>query len=319
MDPKNKKVLNFILIIAGIIVLLNLVYFAVYKGAFGKKNIPDGINMLGGGKVAVVNIVGPLYNSRNISESIRRYGEDNSVKAIVLRIDSPGGGVAVCQEINDQIYRIRKNKKVIVASFGSVAASGGYYVGCAADDIFTNPGTVTGSLGVIMSYFNFGELFKKLGLEQVTIKAGKHKDIGSMSRKMTPEEEKLMQEVLDDVHSQFINTIAGNREAKIMKVIKEKKGVEKPTKADVRNFVVEIADGRIFSGNQALILGLVDFLGTQEDAVKYAAEKAGIKGEPDVVYEKKKRSLLGFLSGSDETEGHLNKFLFKGLCFLYGE
>ncbi len=317
MDARNKKILKFVLIIIGIIVLLNIAYFGFSsRGFYVRRN---GVNIIGGGKVAVVNIAGPLFNSKYIAESIRRFSNDASVKAIVLRIDSPGGGVAVCQEINREIYKAREEKKVVVASFGSVAASGGYYVGCAADYIFTNPGTVTGSLGVIMSYFNFGELFKKIGLEQITIKAGKHKDIGSMSRKMTPEEEALMQGVLDDVHSQFIDTIVKNRGTRIIKILKEQRGVEKPVTADVKKFIVEIADGRIFSGNQALGLGLVDFLGTQEEAVKYAAEKAGLKGEPVVIYEKKKISFIGYLSGSEETEGRLNKFLFKGLCFLYGE
>ncbi len=320
METKNKKILKFVLILAGIIIVLNIAYFAsAGKCPFGRKHFSGGINMLGGGKVAVVNIYGPLYNSKNICESIQRFNNDASIKAIILRIDSPGGGVAVCQEINREIYKARENKKIVVSSFGSVAASGGYYVGCAADYIFTNPGTVTGSLGVIMSYFNFSELFKKLGLEQITIKAGKHKDIGSMSRKMTSEEEALMQGVLDDVHGQFIDTIVRNREAKITKILKGKKGLEKPVTADVRNFIVGIADGRIFSGNQALGLGLVDYLGTQEDAVRFAAERAGLKGEPVIVYEKKKTSFLSLISGSEETEGHLNKFLFKGVCFLYGE
>ena len=287
------------------------------RSGFKKPGMP--VNLLGGGKVGVVNIFGPLYSSKNIIGNIRRFRDDNSIKAIVLRIDSPGGGVAVCQEINEEIYKTREEKKLVIASFGSVSASGGYYIGCAADEIYSNPGTLTGSIGVIMSFFNFSDLFKKIGVDQVTIKAGKYKDVGSMSRKITLEEEALLQGVLDDVHSQFINAIASNRRGQVAAVLKSKKGIEKPTDAEVRNAIVEVADGRIFSGQQAKELGLVDFLGGEDDAIKYAAERSGIKGEPAVVREKKRSSFLEFLTGSEETESHLQKFFFKGMCFLYGE
>ncbi|MBW2038618.1 MAG: signal peptide peptidase SppA [Deltaproteobacteria bacterium] len=222
-----------------------------------------------GDKVGVVEITGVISNSREVIRGVKSFTEDGGVKAIVLRIDSPGGGVGASQEIYREVVKARRVKKV-VASLGGVAASGGYYVACGADKIVANPGTITGSIGVVMQFSNIEELLKKIGYKGYVVKSGPHKDIGSPFREMTPEEEALLQEVIDTVHRQFIKAVAEGRRLPIEKV-------------------AAIADGRIFSGEQALALGLVDKLGNLEDTIELAAKMAGIKGKPHVVYARKRR------------------------------
>ncbi len=226
-------------------------------------------------KIAVVDIKGVITRSRNIVEQIDSYMEDDDVKAIILRINSPGGSVGPSQEIYREVLKAREKKKV-VASIGSVGASGGYYVACASDLIVANPGTITGSIGVVMEFSNVEELLKKIGLRSYVIKSGKHKDIGSPLREMTPKEKSILQGVIDSVHSQFVRAVAEGRN------IEESK-------------VREIADGRIFSGEQANELGLVDRLGGLQDAIEIAAEMVGIKGKPTVIYPRKKLSLFELL------------------------
>jgi protease-4 len=228
-----------------------------------------------GDKIAVVDIKGVIASSRNIVEQIDAYKEDDDVKAIILRINSPGGGVGPSQEIHREVLKAREKKKVI-ASIGSVGASGGYYVACASDLIIVNPGTITGSIGVVMEFSNVEELLKKIGLRSYVIKSGRHKDIGSPLREMTSEEKSILQGVIDSVHSQFIRAVAEGRN------MEERK-------------VREIADGRIFSGEQAKELGLVDRLGGLQDAIEIAAEMVGIKGKPTVIYPKKRLSLYEML------------------------
>ncbi|NIS60822.1 MAG: signal peptide peptidase SppA [Proteobacteria bacterium] len=228
-----------------------------------------------GDKIAVVDVKGVITSSRGIVEEIERLKEDDDVKAIILRINSPGGGVGPSQEIYREVLRAKEKKKVI-ASMESVAASGGYYVACASDAIVANPGTITGSIGVVMEFSNIEDLLEKIGLRSYVIKSGKHKDIGSPLRKMTPEEEKILQGVIDSVHSQFVRAVAEGR------------NMEEST-------VRQIADGRIFSGEQAKELGLVDRLGSLQDAIEIAAEMIGMKGKPVVIYPKRKLSLYEFL------------------------
>jgi protease-4 len=224
-----------------------------------------------GDRVAVVDIKGVITSSRDIVEQIDNFTQNKDVKAIILRINSPGGGVGPSQEIYREVLRAKEEKKII-ASFESVAASGGYYVACASDLIVANPGTITGSIGVVMEFSNVEDLLKKIGLRSYVIKSGKHKDIGSPVRKMTPEEKEILQGVIDSVHNQFVRAVAEGRS------IEEEK-------------VREIADGRIFSGEQAKELGLVDRLGNLQDAIEIAAEMIGIEGKPVVIYPKKKLSL----------------------------
>ncbi len=187
-----------------------------------------------------------------------------------MRIDSPGGGVASSQEIYEAVIDLKKKKKV-VASMGSVAASGGYMVACAADKIVANPGTITGSISAVMHFANAEELLKKLGLKASVVKSGKFKDIGSPVREMTAEEKALLQELVDDIYDQFLDMVARDRNI---------------PKENLR----KIADGRVFTGRQAHKLGLVDYLGDMGYALTLAGEMSGMKGKPDVVYPKKKGS-----------------------------
>ncbi|MBW2630837.1 MAG: signal peptide peptidase SppA [Deltaproteobacteria bacterium] len=228
-------------------------------------------------KIGVVTIEGVLRNSKDTINQLDKYEKDGNVKAVVLRVNSPGGAVVPSQEIYDKVLHLKKSKKVVV-SMGSVAASGGYYVACAADRIIANPGTITGSIGVIIQFSQIEDLLKKIGLKTTVVKAGRYKDVGSPVRDMTPDEKSLIQDVIDDIHNQFIEVVLSNRN-----IPREK--------------VEDIADARIFTGRQALKIGLVDDLGNMEYAIDVASDLAGIKGKAEVIYPKKKRkSLLRYIA-----------------------
>jgi len=218
-------------------------------------------------KVGIVEVQGVILDSIPVIEDLQNFRKDDKVKAIVLRIDSPGGGAAPSQEIYREIIKTKKVKKIIV-SMGSVAASGGYYIASAANGIMSSPSTITGSIGVIMGYTNIQELFKKIGLSTVIIKSGQFKDIGSPARKMTKAEEELLQSFVKNIHDQFISDIAEGRNIPIEKI-------------------KEIADGRILTGQQAKKSGLVDRLGNIQDAIEWAAILGGIEGDVKTVYAKK--------------------------------
>jgi len=221
-------------------------------------------------KVGVVKVEGFIGDTRDVVDQLNQFGKDDGIKAVILRIDSPGGGVASSQEIYEAVIDLKKKKKV-VASMGSVAASGGYMVACAADKIVANPGTITGSISAVMHFANAEELLKKLGLKTSVVKSGKFKDIGSPVREMTAEEKALIQELVDDIYDQFLDMVARDRN-----IPKEK--------------LRKIADGRVFTGRQAQKLGLVDYLGDMGYASTLAGEMSGIKGKPEIVYPKKKGS-----------------------------
>jgi protease IV len=235
-----------------------------------------------GEKVALIRIEGPIVDSKNTIEELRDYVKDHSIKAIVVRVDSPGGAVAPSQEIYEEVKKAVLKKNVVV-SMGSVAASGGYYISSAATKIIANPGTLTGSIGVIMEVPNIEGLMNKIGVKTEVIKSGKHKDIASVFRGIGAEERGILQGVLDDVHWQFIKAVAEGRRIPPDEIKK-------------------IADGRVFTGNQALEKGLVDELGNLEDAIKTAGTLAGIKGEPEVVSKKEKFSLFEMLRGNFSKE-----------------
>ena len=235
-----------------------------------------------GEKVALIRIEGPIVDSKNTIEELRDYVKDHSIKAIVVRVDSPGGAVAPSQEIYEEVKKAVLKKNVVV-SMGSVAASGGYYISSAATKIIANPGTLTGSIGVIMEVPNVEGLMNKIGVKTEVIKSGKHKDIASVFRGIGAEERGILQGVLDDVHWQFIKAVAEGRQIPPDEIKK-------------------IADGRVFTGKQALEKGLVDELGNLEDAIKTAGTLAGIKGEPEVVSKKEKFSLFEMLRGNFSKE-----------------
>jgi len=257
----------------GVIVVLLVIFFgALYL--IGRSAGTSG-RFAFGDRIAIVEIRGVIAQSSGVIQEMHQHLEDDGVKAIILRIDSPGGGVGPSQEIHREVLK-GKAKKRIVTSMGSVAASGGYYIACASDLIVANPGTITGSIGVLMEFTNIEELFKKIGIKGVVLKSGEHKDIGSPFREMSPDEKRIMQEVIDNVHQQFIKAVAEGRKLD-------------PSK------VTQIADGRIFSGEQAKALGLVDQIGNLNDAIDATARLVGIQGKPDILYPKKKFSIWELL------------------------
>jgi protease-4 len=246
------------MLIGGIFLFFLLVFFAA--GYFRSGSLlPTSSSRIG-----VLEISGMVSNERLIIKQIDNFRDDKSVKAIVLRIDSPGGAVGPSQEIHHELKKLAQEKPVIV-SFGSVAASGGYYLAMAGERIFANPGTITGSIGVVMSFPDYQELMGKVGIKSEVIKSGPYKDLGSASRDMTDDERSLLQELIGDVHLQFVAAVSEGRNIPV---------------AELAPYV----DGRIFTGRQALEIGLIDELGSFNDAVDHAAMRVGLEGEPDLVY-----------------------------------
>lgn len=288
---KNKPI-----IIIGAALGLGIFFFAVLYFAVlltgGTKATATLTSLPTGDKVALVRIEGLLLSSEDAVEEIKGHAEDGSIKAIVVRVESPGGGVVPSQEIYNALQSARTSGKKVVISLGSVAASGGYYIASAGDRIVANPGTLTGSIGVKMEFASLEKLLEKIGVKGVTVKAGEYKDIGSPYREMTARERALLQSVIDDVHDQFIEAVAQGRNL---------------PEADVRG----IADGRIFTGRQALDLGLVDQLGDLEDSIRAAAELAGIKGKPKVVRRDKRVPFLEYLK--DETASWISEMIAKSI------
>ncbi|HTX19462.1 MAG TPA: signal peptide peptidase SppA [Bacteroidota bacterium] len=232
-----------------------------------------------GGTVAIVELRDEIVSSENIVRQLKKYRENASVKAIVLRVDSPGGGVAASQEIYEEVKKTRASGKPVVVSMGAVAASGGYYVSCGADKIMANPGTVTGSIGVISQFMNFNQLLGKVGVGTTTVKSGKFKDTGNPYREMTEEEKKYFQETIDDVYAQFLGVVE----------------TERKLPHDVAK---RLADGRIYTGRKAYEVHLIDTLGTYEDAIALAAHLGRIHGTPRIVKERKRERLSDILFGS---------------------
>ena len=248
--------------------------FVIAVGGVGRRG--EGGAPLFGPRVAIVEIEGIILDVDDVVRELKELRDNPSVRAVVMRINSPGGVVAPTQEVHDAILRLQKAGKPVVASLGAVAASGGYYIAVAADQIYANPGTLTGSIGVIMQMANFEQLMKKVGVDYVVVKAGQFKDIGNPGRPMSPDERRVLQGLLDDVHAQFIDAVAAGR----------KLG---------REDVVRFADGRVFSGMQAKELKMVDALGGLEDAVLAAGKLANLPSPPAVIQPKRKFSFMDLL------------------------
>lgn len=231
--------------------------------------------------MALVEVEGLISESDQIVDQLRHHRENPTVQAFVIRINSPGGGVAASQEIHEEIKKLREDHgKPVVASLASVGASGGYYIATAADKIVANPGSITGSIGVIIQIPNLSDLLQKVGIRSVVIKSGPYKDMASATRELTPEERQLLQGLIDDIHDQFIEAVVEGRSLS-------------------REQVEMVADGRILSGRQALELGLVDQLGDLQDAIATAAKMGDIPGEPQIVQvQESEFSLLRFLFGT---------------------
>lgn len=279
---KKRPFLMALLVLGAIFLFFLLVVFLL-SGLMGRSTtLPIGE------KVGVVEVEGVIVSSKKAIEQLVEFRKDSSVKAIVLRVDSPGGGVGPSQEIYQEVKRAATVKPVVV-SMGSVAASGGYYISAPARRILANPGTLTGSIGVIMEFTNWQELLDKIGLGSEVVKSGRFKDIGSPVRPMTDEDREILQTLIDDVHQQFIASIAEGRKMEV-------------------DAVRALADGRVFTGRQALQSGLVDELGNLQDAITVAGKLAGIEGDPKVVYPPRdKRKILEYLV--EETASQLQRGL----------
>lgn len=225
----------------------------------------EGVEISAGGeKIAVIKLTGPIYTPDRVVREFKQFGENKSIKGIIFRIDSPGGGVAASQEIYEAVKRVRDSGKPVVVSMGGVAASGGYYAACGADTIMANPGTTTGSIGVIAQFATMTELLKKIGIEYETIKTGPFKDTGSPHREITSRDRAYLQNWINDAYDQFINVVAEERRLPLAQV-------------------KILADGRVYTGRQAMHNGLVDLLGDFQSAVDLTARMAGISGTPTLV------------------------------------
>ncbi|MDD5361625.1 MAG: signal peptide peptidase SppA [Ignavibacteria bacterium] len=241
----------------------------------GNKNFEYVTSGSGKGKIAVVELDFTIIDPTSIVRQFKQYREDKSIKAIVLHVNSPGGGVSASQEMYEEVKKTRDAGKPVIVSFGSIAASGGYYVACGGSLIVANPGSMTGSIGVIAAFMNFKDLADKLGVKETIIKSGKLKDSGNPFREMNKEDMEYFQEIIDNAYEQFLDVVSTER---------------KIDKDELRT----IANGRVFTGKQAKDLKLVDSLGTFEDAIRIAGVIAKIDGEPSIVREKCKRNIFEF-------------------------
>jgi len=268
MSKSTKWFLAILGILAAIAIVFTLAVVSLVRNA-GERT--DTVSSGSGEKIALVELKGVITTSEDIVRQLKKYRDQSSVRAILLRIDSPGGGVVASQEMYEEVRKVRESGKPVVVSMGAMAASGGYYVACGASYLVANRGTLTGSIGVISEFLQLQELLGKVGVDFKTIKSGKLKDAGSSSRRMTEEDQRYFQQLIDNVHGQFRHVVQTERELDSLAV-------------------VSLSDGRVFTGEQAVEVGLVDTLGTYEDAVQIAAEIAGIEGEPTLIRERKVRS-----------------------------
>jgi len=248
-----------ILFVFILVVFVGVFFYAYITGGDSKA-----LSIFAGDGVGVLQIEGTIDESRDVTSELKRFKESPWIKAVVVRIDSPGGAVGPTQEIFAEIQKTKKSKPLI-ASMGGMATSGGYYIASACDKIVANPGTLTGSIGVIMQLNNIEDLMKKIGVKGYNIKSGANKDIGSPFQPLSPEGREILQGLVDDVHRQFITAVAKGR------------GLDE-------GVVKKLADGRVYSGAQAKELGLIDQFGTLEDAIELAAKRVGLEPNPAIYY-----------------------------------
>ncbi len=279
----NKKIAAYILIFSCLLsVVLGFVLILKANNTNNTKTKEFDIDLSTFGKskkagIAVIYIYGQisigeremfipsiLNGTDQIIDKLEKIKKNPKIKAVVLRINSPGGSVAACQEVYEEIKKLKQKNKKVVVSMGDVAASGGYYIACIADKIVANPGTITGSIGVIAEMANIDGLFKKIGIKTEVIKSGKFKDIGSATRDMTDEERQLLQNMIDNAYGQFVGAISEGRKIPVEKV-------------------KEWADGSILSGEQAKSKGMIDELGNLQDAIKLAGKISGLGDEPNII------------------------------------
>jgi protease-4 len=272
----RNRMLFWLLLGGGAFVLLTIVALSLLLAFGGEGNGEFAF----GNRIQVVDVEGELVDSRPIIEQLKRYEDNKSVPAILLNVDSPGGGVAVSQEIYTEIKRLREKKhKIVVAYMSSVGASGAYYVSCPSDKIVANPGTIVGSIGVIAEWVNYGDLLQWAKLKNVTFKTGEFKDTGTPTRALTDREKAYFQGLIDDMYVEFVDAVAKGR------------------KMDV-DAVKALADGRVFTGRDARSKKLIDEIGNFQDAVDLTASLAGISGKPNLLRSTRQRvTLLDLLTG----------------------
>ena len=278
----DKKGIYTVLIIFGGLFFLFTIFVLLVFAVLHGKDFSRSDNQIG-----VVEIKGTITDSREINEDIKAFVEDDNIKAILVRIDSPGGSVAPSQEIYSMLVKASKKKKVVV-SMGSVAASGGYYIALGADRIFANPGSVTGSIGVIATIPQIDQLLAHIKIRVDTIQSGTYKDSGSPFRPMNDMDRQLFQSVIDDIYEEFIRVVSEERQLEI-------------------DEVRQLADGRVFTGRQAKELNLIDQVGSMDDAVDWLAEELGMEGEPELIYP------------PEDPNDLFGEFLSSALQEVYGE
>ena len=281
-DGTRPRALLWILIGGGAFFLFTLVIFSLLY--FSVRGNDSEFPIGGGEKIAVLDVRGVILQARPFVDQLKKYSDDSSIKAIILRIDSPGGGAAASQEMYDAVRRVRdQKKKMVVASVQTVGASGAYYIASGATKIYANRASIVGSIGVIAEWVNYGDLMRWAKLKEVLFKAGELKDAGDPARDMTPSEQAYLQSLVNDMYGQFIRDVSDGRKMKY---------------EDIR----AIASGRVWTGEQAMSLKLIDQIGGFQAAVDDTAKAVGIRGEPTLVHpEEKKRTLADILFG-DMTE-----------------
>jgi protease-4 len=267
---------------AVIVLLITAMVWSIAKSITGEST--DSFDGLGGSRIGVIDIDGVILNADKVNTDLRKFGDDSSIKAIILHIDSPGGGAAASQEIYNEVVRVRTEKhKKIVASVESVGASGAYYIASGCDKIYANDASVVGSIGVIMEWTNYGDLMKWAKLKNVVIHAGTLKDAGDPTRDMTPEEEAYFQSLVDNMYGQFVHDVATGRHS---------------TDDNIR----PLATGEVWTGQQAMQKGLIDKEGGFRVALMDTAKSVGISGEPAIAHPaSEKKGLLDALSDSTDS------------------
>ena len=304
-QESNKGLIGLLVIIVVFFTVFAIfTLYTIKKIGFSEKDEVVGYGKNPSGEmIGVVEIKGLIYESRDWVEMLQKAEKDDEIRAIIVRIESPGGAVGPTQEVYQEIIRIDKEKPVY-ASFGSIAASGGYYIGSAARKIFANPGTLTGSIGVIMEFMDLSQLYKFAKVDPYPMKSGRYKDMGDTARKLTAEENALIQDVLDSVHDQFKEDILKRRKDKI------------------KGKFVDIAQGQIFSGSQALKIGLVDELGSLWASGRSIQKELNIKGDLRLKFIKMKKdfSWIDFFKNIEESVTRITGFAGMGKIpmFLYG-
>ena len=262
--------LLFIITLVLLVIIESLIIYFAYRDKIATK----------GDKIGLIRLSGAIFDAEPTINIFKKFEKRRDIKGIVLRIESPGGSVAAVQEIYEEVLAQQKKGKKVIASLGNVAASGGYYVALAAEKIYANPGTLTGSIGVIINIFNFQDLMENWGIELKSIASGKYKTTGSLARKMTPEEEALLKELVDNVQLQFVDAV------------KERRHLSE-------NVLQTLTDGRVFTGSQAYEAKLIDGLGSLETAIYETARLCNIKDKPRVI-EFKEKGFSSFLESSSD-------------------